>query len=68
MLPRLIVVAIALSLCGCVEQRQRAAAEASEDERACNSYGSQLGSQAYFNCRVAARETNRSSMAGEPAR
>jgi len=51
---------VALLLAGCMTREERIAAQSAKDDQKCLSYGAQIGSAAYVNCRAqldAARTT-----------
>jgi outer membrane biogenesis lipoprotein LolB len=67
MLRILIISVVSALLAGCASHEERAASIANADDAACQSYGAQLGTQAYFQCRMAKdqqRQANNAALAG----
>jgi hypothetical protein len=62
----LIIVGLSLLCSGCLTTQEQANAIAASDDAACQTYGAQPGSQAYFQCRMAKdqqRQANRTALA-----
>ncbi len=61
------VFAVAFSCSACMNAEERSAAIAASDDSACQSYGAQPGSEAYFQCRMAKdqqRQANNAAIEG----